>query len=628
MPVADSPAARRHERPMNAASRRRLAAVMIADVAGYSRLMERDEAGTHGRLLQIRAEVTDPAVLRHGGRIVRTAGDGILVEFPSAMSALQAAIEIQRQMAERNRGLSAERRIDHRIGINLGDILVDEHDIAGNGVNVAARLEAIAPPGGIAISATVRDQVRQDLGVRFVDAGAQQVKNIARPIRVFRVELDGRPARWRLRPRHWRPWLVGAAVLAAAVAGGRLAVDAFLPRTMPAQSLVVLPFAAAPDLPDGDALAASLTAQLTTAVSRVAGLTVIAPAVATRLAAGGADLKRIGSELNVRYAVDGRIHRSGERLRVAAHLVDTTSGASMGAEEVEAPLGPGEAPPAIVGRLADTLRARLRAAELRRVGAADSAYALTLRGDDEFAKAIDLEQVRQARSLFERALKLEPDHVPALVGRAHALAYEAHRIDAGAQREALLASADEVSLRAVTLEPGDAEAWGARANVLFVRAGLDAAAAAVEHGIRLNPYLNVLHSLSGQILLAQGRGEEALRAFDRGLALNPSSGAAGTLLHFRGRAYLLLGRYDAAVEACERGMAYGPEWPDYMLLAAAHALAGDPQRAAAARTELLRLQPNFSIGWHRAVAGRSIGGALTPFDEKLYDGLRRAGVPE
>jgi adenylate cyclase len=156
---------------MTSSSTRRLAAVMIADVAGYSRLMEGDEAGTHARLRQIRAEVTDTAVLRHGGRIVRTVGDGMLVEFPSARSALQAAIEIQRTMAGRNRGLPPHERIDHRIGINLGDILVDEHDIAGNGVNVAARLEAIAPPGGIAVSGTVRRQVGDDLGVVFTDAG-------------------------------------------------------------------------------------------------------------------------------------------------------------------------------------------------------------------------------------------------------------------------------------------------------------------------------------------------------------------------------------------------------------------------------------------------------------------------
>jgi adenylate cyclase len=156
---------------MTTSSTRRLAAVMIADVAGYSRLMDSDESGTHARLLEVRAAVTDPAVLRHGGRIVRTAGDGILVEFASAMAALQAAIEIQRTMASRNRGLPAGRRIDHRIGINLGDILVDGDDIAGNGVNVAARLESIAPPGGIAISGTVRRQVGDDLGVVFTDAG-------------------------------------------------------------------------------------------------------------------------------------------------------------------------------------------------------------------------------------------------------------------------------------------------------------------------------------------------------------------------------------------------------------------------------------------------------------------------
>ncbi len=185
---------------MSTTSTRRLAAVLIADVAGYSRLMERDQAGTHARLTAVRAAVTDPAVHRHEGRIVRSVGDGFLAVFPSALAALQAAVEIQREMAARNRPLPAEARLDHRIGVNLGDILVEERDIAGTGVNVAARLEALAPPGGIAVSAAVREQARQDLDVRFVDAGRQRVKNLSRPVRVFRIDFETSPpprrARW------------------------------------------------------------------------------------------------------------------------------------------------------------------------------------------------------------------------------------------------------------------------------------------------------------------------------------------------------------------------------------------------------------------------------------------------
>jgi len=616
---------------MSTPSTRRLAAVMIADVAGYSRLMERDEAGTHAQLLRLRAEVTDPAVRSQGGRIVRTVGDGILVEFPSVISALLAAIEIQRTMAERNRALPAASRIDHRIGINLGDILVDEHDIAGTGVNVAARLEAIAPPGGIAISGAVREQVRQDLGVRFIDVGEQQVKNISQPVRVFQVEFDGAPSPpTPLRGRPWRRW----AAVAGVIVLGVLAAFSFLrwQPERPPQSLVVLPFAYAAETPGAEALAASFTSQLTGAVSRVAGLTVIAPAVAAPYAGRRGDLQRVGRELRVRYALDGRIDRAGDLVHVTAHLVDTVGGESLWSSDVEAPVAAnGSAPLALVGRLSEALRSAVRAAELKRIAAgrdASSAYAVALAASEQLQAATEPAQMDAVRERFERALQLEPQHVPALTGYAHALTYEADRTEPGAQRDAVLQKADEVSLRAVTLQPENAEAWGARANVLFFRVQLEAAAEAVQRGLALNPYLFTLQSFSGQIQLAQGRGEQALAAFDRSIELNSSNAGHGVLMHFRCRALLLLSRYAEAIESCERGMAFGPEWPDYMVLAAAYALQGNERRARQARAELMRLQPAFSIGWHEARAGHGTTGAHSQFDELLHAGLRKAGVAD
>ena len=616
---------------MSTSSTRRLAAVMIADVAGYSRLMEHDEAGTHARLLEVRAEVTDPAVRGQGGRIVRTVGDGILVEFPSAASALAAAVEIQRTMARRNLELRADQRIDHRIGINLGDILVGEDDIAGTGVNVAARLEALALPGGIAISGTVREQVREDVGVRFIDAGEQQVKNISRPIRVFRVELDTSPSPWsRLRAARWRRLLAIAAGTVALAFAATLAHRQMKPEKPP-QSLVILPFAHASDTPGDAVLAASMTTQVTRAVSRVTGLTVIAPAIAAQLVNRRGELRQIGDELRVRYALDGRVDRSGDRVRVTAHLVDTGSGGSLWSSDVEAPAAAdGGAPLAVVGRLSETLRSAVIDAEIRRIAngeQAASAYALALSASRALQDATELPQIRAAREQFERALSLEATYVPALTGYAHALAFEADRIGPGAARDALLAKADEVSLRAVTLQTEDAEAWGARANVLLFRNRIDAAVEAIQRALGLNPYLITVQSFSGQINLAQGHGEEALAAFDRGIELNPTSTARGVLMHFRCRALLLLRRYAQAIESCERGMAFGTEWPDYMVLAAAYALHGDVQRAAQARTELLRLQPAFTIRGHEELAGRA-GEAHASFERVLHDGLRLAAVPE
>lgn len=612
---------------MTSSPTRRLAAVLIADVAGYSRLMASDEAGTHARLLQLRADVTDPAVLRHGGRIVRTVGDGLLAEFPSARSALQAAIEIQRAMAERNRGLPKERRIDQRIGINLGDILIDQQDIAGNGVNVAARLETLAEPGGIAISGTVRRQVGDDLGVVFVDAGAQQVKNIARPVRVFRVELDGRPSLWRrLRDRRLSRWAMAAA-FALAVVG----IWAFYPRPQAddaAASLVVLPFDH-PATPAAAALADSMTRQLTGAVSQLTGLNVIAPALAARYGGRRDDMTAISRELKARYALDGRIERVGDEARATVHLVDTRSGTSLWSTRLQSPaVEAGAAPLALVGQLAESLRAAVRTAELKRLAADNApanAYALALGAADELQKTSDPRQMEAIRARFEHALALDPDHLPALAGYAHSLVYEADRTAAGPMREAVLRRADQVSLRAVTLRPDDAEAWAARTNVLLFRAEPEAAAEAARHGLRLNPYLVPLQSLSGQVSLAQGDGERALAAFDRALALNPAGAGHGVLMHFRCRALLLLARHAEAIESCERAMAFGPEWPDYMVLAAAYALQGDAPQAARARSELLRLQPAFSIRWHQSLGG---GAAPSPFDRVLHAGLRKAGVPD
>jgi class 3 adenylate cyclase/TolB-like protein/tetratricopeptide (TPR) repeat protein len=611
---------------MTKPSIRRLAAVMIADVAGYSRLMERDEAGTHARLNEIRAGVTDPAVRRHGGRIVRSVGDGLLVEFGSAMSALQAAIEIQRELAERNRDRPDGERIEHRIGINLGDILVDDNDIAGTGVNVAARLEALAAPGGIAISAAVREQVREDLGVAFVDAGEYQVKNISRPIRVFRVVLEGRTSPWRFGRRQRRRWVAAAAVLIALAVGIGVARQQWRLEAPP-QSLVVLPFDH--PAPTADALAQSLTRQLTGALSQLAGMTVIAPAVAARFADRRGDLQRVGRELRVRYAVDGRIEQAGDVVRVNAHLVDADNGGSLWNAELRAPASTdGTVPLALIGQLSDALRAALRSVELKRLapgGEATSAHALALLAADELEKSTDPHQMPAIRARFERALGLDAEHVPALTGYAHALVYEADQIEAGPRRDAALRKADEASLRAVRLQPDNAEAWAARANVLFFRGQFDAAAEAVQRGLALNPYLVTLQSFDGQIHLARGRGEEALAAFERGIALNSTGTERGVLMHFRCRALLLLGRHAEAIDSCERGMAFGPEWSDYMVLAAAYALHGDPRRAASALGELRRLQPDFSIGWHVALGSR---GAQSAFDRVLYDGLRKAGVPE
>jgi tetratricopeptide (TPR) repeat protein len=227
--------------------------------------------------------------------------------------------------------------------------------------------------------------------------------------------------------------------------------------------------------------------------------------------------------------------------------------------------------------------------------------------------------------MFERALQLDPTHVLAQIGLADALSFESQRMDVGPERDSLLARADAASLRAISSDPNNAEAWATRAQVLLFRDQIDAAAQAVERALSLNPYISDLHALHAQVLMARGKATEAIGELDRAIGLNPRGNAVGVLMNHRCRALLMLGQYDAAIEACERGLAFVPDWPDYMLLTAAYALKNDTARAGAAKDELLRLHPGFSIRWHAAVSGATRSRQL---DASVYAGLRKAGVPE
>ncbi|GAB4480381.1 MAG: adenylate/guanylate cyclase domain-containing protein [Burkholderiaceae bacterium] len=604
---------------------------MIADVAGYSRMMERDEEGTHARMREIRAQVTDPAIRRHGGRIVRTAGDGMLVEFASAVEALSCAVEIQREMAARNRGLAPDSRVDFRIGINIGDIIIDGADIAGDGVNLAARLEALAEPGGIALSRAVREQVRQVVGVTLNDAGRHRVKNISKPIQVYTVALDGHP-RPGARFRRWTArWAAGTALTAALGAAAALLWTHFAPRAeAPRQSLAVLPFGNLSQQAEGEAIAARLTIELTTALSRVAGMHVIARTAAARYVGPEVDVAAAGRALNVRYAVEGTVLAAGERVRAAAHLVRTDNGAQLWSETFDVARGGDEPVPLeLVGRLADTLRTQVRTAELKRLGdGAPDAFALALRARMQMPHTETVEQIREVARLYEQALRLDAEHVPALAGLAYAHAVLADRVHDPSERAALLRRAEELSARAVALDANDAESWGIRSAVLQHAHNFDAAFEAAERGLRLNPYDSELHGQRGLLLIHAGRAEEALASIDRAIHLNPVSDAVGVHLNMRCRALLYLGRYAEAIDACQRATTSAADWPDYMLLTAAYAMSGDMARAAQARAELLRREPRFSIRWVRALSGEPAPRAAQQREQHLFAGLRKAGIPD
>jgi class 3 adenylate cyclase/TolB-like protein/Tfp pilus assembly protein PilF len=616
---------------------RRLAAILIADVSGYSRMMERDEEGTHARLREVRAQVTDPAIARRGGRIVRTAGDGMLVEFASAVEALSCAVEIQREMAARNRGLAVDSRIDYRIGINLGDIIFDGADIAGDGVNLAARLESLAEPGGIALSRQVREAVRQVVGVTLNDAGLHRVKNITEPVRVFTVSLEGNESPRhgpRLALRFARPRLAATLALLVAAAVGAAYLTLRAPPEAPAQSLAVLPFQNLSGRADAAPLAERLTAEVTNAMSRVSGFVVAARATTTRFA-GPHDPRSVGRQLGVRYVLEGTLTGAGDRVRITAQLVRTDTGAQLWGDTLDVQRDSGAAahdiPVELIGRLSDVVRAQVRTAELRRVqasGEPGDAYGLSLLARARLPATETMDDVRAVRALYERAAALDPKHAPALAGLAYVLAVEADRSFDVAERDRLLRRADEISLQAVTLDGNDAEAWGTRSSVLQYQARADAAREAIDRALALNPYFNELHAQRGGLLLNAGRAEEAIAALDHAIRLNPVADTVGVQLNLRCRALLYLADYAGAIESCERATTSAPDWPDYMLLAAAYALRGDRPRAVAARDAMLRLEPRVTIRWLRQNSGQLAPRAEQQREKQLYAGLRLVGVPD
>jgi adenylate cyclase len=608
---------------------------MLADVAGYSRMMERDESGTHLRLREVRVSVTDPAIARHHGRVVRSKGDDFLVEFSSAVEALSCGVEIQRAMAERNRDLAPDSRIEFRIGINLGDILIDGAEIAGDGVNVAARLESLAEPGEVAISQAVREQVRQLVGVRLIDAGHHRVKNISRPIRVFKVSADGtvvRRARMRQSLRRLRrPVLIAAAMGIAALAVWRwpFGEPAITP---PRESVLVLPATVRGGNDADRALADDLTQQLTTAMTRTLSGVVVATSTASRFKGVNVDAREAGTQMNVRFVVTTRVAGEPDAMQISAQLISAESGAQLWTITTDPErLGGVSVPIDVVGRLSNALAGEIRRAELARPlpsGASVDAYTLSWRAAAMLPNATTDQALDEVRQLYARAVELEPDNVKALSGLAMTIGYQGSSAEDEIRGRALLKQADELSTRAVSIDANHAFAWLVRSTVLYLQGQLPSANEAIDRALSLNPHTTESHAQRGLLLISAGRSEEAVAAFDRAMRLNPEGPSVGIHLHNRCRAYLYLGKYEEAIDSCVRATAFAPEWLDYVLLTAAYAMHGNGKAANQAKAELLRLRPQFRISWLKTEARTGSDLARRQREAHIEAGLRKAGVPE
>jgi adenylate cyclase len=531
---------------------RRLAAILAADVAGYSRLMGADEEGTLERLKALRRELLDPKIAEHKGRIVKTTGDGLLVEFASVVDAVRCAVEIQREMIDRNADVPPERCIAFRIGINLGDIIIDEGDIYGDGVNVAARLEALAEPGGICVSRVVRDQVRDKLDFAFEDRGEQQVKNIARPVRSYFVQLSDR-----------RP-----ASLAAAP-------DA--PPLPDKPSIAVLPFANMSGDPEQEYFVDGMVEEIITALSRIRWLFVVARNSSFSYKGKSPDVKQVGRELGVRYVLEGSVRKGGNRVRITGQLIDAVSGTHLWADRFDGLIEDVfELQDKVASSVAGVIEPALQAAETARSAGRPTA---DLTGYDLYLRAYAMylsssRQMPEALRLLEQAIARDPRYGPALAWAA-LCCFRLVQTDRSEDREADRLKGIEFARRALEVAGDDPGTLVSAAEALaWFGEDIGAMMALVDRALALNPnYARGWH-ISGVLRNYAGQPDIAIEHVEAALRLSPRARVGHSLLII-GFAHFLCRRFDQAVPKLLLSIQEDPGWTQpYRYLAACYAHMG------------------------------------------------------
>jgi TolB-like protein/class 3 adenylate cyclase len=585
---------------------RRLAAIMAADVVGYSRLMGEDEAGTALSVREHR-EAARPIVAGLGGRIVKTMGDGLLLEFPSVVAAVECAVAIQKLMAERNADVPEAKRIVYRIGVNLGDVLVEGEDILGDGVNIAARLEGICQPGGVLISSTAHDHVRGKIDADFVDLGEKALKNIARQVRVYALRAGSE----------------GVAPVASAAPNHR---------GPPRLSMVVLPFANMGGGAEQEHFVDGVTESLTTDLSRIRGAVVIGRNTAFTYKGKAVDLKQIGRELNVRYVLEGSVQRGGNRMRVNVQLIDAETGNHLWAERFDKPLADlFEMQDEIVARLAGALNAELVAAEARRAEQALSPDSMDLyfQGQAWFNKGLTPDNVAQARSFFDRALSADPDNVDALIESARADALSGVLLFV-TDSAAALAAAEAKLTKALSSVPDDARCHSVLGFVKILTKRSAEGVAECEHALELDRNLADAHSVIGLGKIYVGRAEEAEAHIVEALRLSPRDTLAYRWMNIAGAANNNLGSYEQAVAWCRRAIEANRNFPHpHFVLGAALAQLGRLDEAHSAVKAGLTLNPAFAISRARASwTAMSDDPTYLASIGPVLEGLRKAGVPD
>lgn len=616
---------------------RRLAAILAADVVGYSRLVERDEAGTLRRLKVYRKEFIELLVVEYGGRVVKLMGDGILCEFPSVVDAVQCAVEIQTGMAQRETDTAKNQKIRFRIGINLGDVVHEEGDLYGDGVNIAARLEQLADPGGIAVSGAAHDHLRGKLGCGFEDLGDQRVKNIERPVRVYRVLLDGQaPVQVRNRvPRKIRPVLAAALALLLLGAGTGTwwwhqsqAPPSSAPKLnaplLPAEpSVAVLPFANMSGDPGQEYFSNGITEDLITNLAKVSGLAVVARNAVVRYQGKEVTPQEVGREVGARYVVEGSVRKEGGQVRITAQLIDANTGYHLWAERYDRDLSDiFTLQDEITEQIATALQVKLAARDWEQLTSRYTpdieAYELYLLGT-EIYKRKSRENLEQARKLFERAIAIDPNFAAAYARLSHTYM---HAWDVGWAGPDGLERAIELARKAVTLNDASPEAHEQLGFMYLRKKQYDQAISEVQRSIEIDPDYARGYARLGEVLANVGRPAETIALVEKARQLEPT-------LNFWYQwilavAYHGLGQYEAAMTAIKECLLRDPDFsPAHIYLTAIYGELGRTGEAHTQAKEVLRLDPKFSIKDYISRETLKDTSVL----QRVMSGLQKAGLP-
>jgi adenylate cyclase len=633
--------------------KRQLKAILLADVVGYSRLMSIDEERTHVKIANYAKDLIEPKIAEHRGRLIRTMGDGFLVEFDSAADAVSCGLDIQGQLETHEAAADKDRRIRLRIGINTGDVISDDRDIYGNSVNIAARLEGLAEPGEIYVTRGVRDHLEGHPGLAFEDRGERRVKNIKNPIRVYRVKhvqgQAGRSSRYlialgrRFSPARFRfetrATVLSTVILATVVTVGAAGLPAWRDqsRAVPRASIVVMPFNNLSNDPGQDYFADAITDDLTTDLSRLPGTFVIARATAFAYKNRAVDARQVGRECGVRYLLEGSIQRFGPKVQINAQLVDSESGAAIWGDRFDKEITDlFELQEAVTGRIAASMNIQLARAESRRsneVRASDpDAIDLQYRAMGLYISGITAEHTLAARQLLEQSVKLDPKSAEAWAWLADLLMsdYLNRWNDAGTEQ---LQQAEAAVRQALAIDPSLALVHFANGFVHRAKGETAAALESFSEALKLNPNFARAYAQKANEVINAGKPEDAPPLVEKAIALSPRDPSLGVFYWNLGRAQFFSGQYRGAIPWLRKAVEERPGlWHNWLYLASAYALTGDNKEAAKVLADF-KSHPSFrntrvtlTVVQSYEQANPSSNLVVVEARRQFHDGLLKAGM--